>query len=105
MNSEVSQLFMVDNWKAPSWTRKNMLDRDVEYRCYIHVLSVYTVNMLHCSSPSLMHPRIKCLSIYWSGGCCLWLDHQRGESGAGEVETVGARFCWCTAGYVGQNEV
>ena len=35
LSSEVSQLIMADNWKAPSWTRKNMLDRNIV------LLSVY----------------------------------------------------------------
>ena len=37
---------------------------------------------------------------YRSGGCRLRLDHQRGGSGSGEVETVGGRFCLCIAGSV-----
>ena len=28
MSSEISQLIMADNWKASSWTRKNMLDHE-----------------------------------------------------------------------------
>ena len=30
---------------------------------------------------------------YRSGGCRLRLDRRRGGSGAGEVETLGCRFC------------
>ena len=45
LSSEVSQLIMADNWKAPSWTRKNMLDRNIV------LLSVYCSHVtLHCKN-------------------------------------------------------